>query len=91
MSLKTNCHGTIARWLPKDPNDIQKYLSDFRAQLIRSGVCKGARDVDQGQLSPVILEFKKVIEGDLDILRDFYEMFEQVRPRPDPNQLSVSG
>ena len=91
MSVGINCHDTVARWLPKDPNVLRKYLSDFLAQLIRNGVCKGGRDVDLGQLSPVILEFKNVIEGDVEILRDFCKMFEQVRPRPDPNQLSVSG
>jgi len=91
MSVEIEYCGTIARWLPKDPDVIRKFQNELLAQLIKNGTCTRARHVDQNQLSPVILEFKKLIEEDAEIFRDFHEMFEQVRPYPESNQRSVSG
>lgn len=42
-------------------------------------------------LSLVILEFKKLIEEEAEIFRDFHEMFDQVPSNLERNQLSVSG
>ena len=91
MSFEIEYRGTIARWLPTDPNVIRKFQSELLVQLIKNGVLTQARDVDQKQLSPVIFEFKKLIEEDAGIFRDFHEMFKQVRPNPDPNQRSASS
>jgi phosphatidylserine decarboxylase len=91
MSFEIEYRGTIARWLPKDPDVIRRFQNELLTQLIKNGVFTRAHDVDQKQLSPVIFEFKKLIEGDAGIFRDFHEMFKQVRPNPDPNQRSVSA
>lgn len=82
--------GTIARWLPKDPEVIRKYQSELLGRLIQKGLYTRAGDVDDKQLSLVILEFKKLIEEDAELFRDFHEMFDQVLPNPDPDQNSVS-
>ena len=91
MSCEIEYRGTIARWLPKDPDVIRKFQSKLLAQIIKNGICTRTREVEQKQLSPVILEFKKLIEEDAGISRDFHEMFKQARPNPDPNHRSVSG
>jgi len=70
----------IARWFLQDPDVIRKFQNDM---------CTQAHHFDQKQLSPVMLEFKKVIEEDAGIFRDFHEIFEQVRPNKS-NQRSVS-
>ena len=90
MPVEIQYRGTIARWLPKDPDIIQKFQSELLVQFIKNGACTRTCDVDQKQLSPVILEFKKLIEEDGGIFRDFHEMFKQVRPNPDAKQRSVS-
>ncbi|KAH0831084.1 Phophatidylserine decarboxylase-domain-containing protein [Lanmaoa asiatica] len=74
--------------LPKDPSVIRKCQSDLLAQLVKKGVCIQAGDVDEGQLSLVILEFEKLIEEDPEIFRGFHEMLDQVPPILDPNQLT---
>ena len=91
MSFGIEYRGTIARWLPKDPDAIHKFQSKLLAQIIKNGICAQAREIEQKQLSPVTLEFKELIEEDAGILRDFHEMFKQARPNPDPNHRSVSG
>ena len=75
--------GTIVRWLPI-------FLSGLLVQLVKNSIHTYARQLEQKQLSPVTLEFKKLIEEDAGLLRDFHEMFTQVRPHPSPNQPSVS-
>jgi phosphatidylserine decarboxylase len=90
MSFELEYRGTSARWLPKGLDVIRRFQSELFAKFIKNSVFTRARDVDQRQLSPVILEFKKLIEEDAVIFREFREMFEQVRPNPDPNQRSVS-
>ncbi|KAI9458724.1 Phophatidylserine decarboxylase-domain-containing protein [Boletus coccyginus] len=89
MSLKTKCRGTIARWFPKGV--IRKFLSELLAQLIENGICTRARHFDQKQPSPVILEFKKLIEEDAGIFRDFHEMFKHIRPNLESNQRSITN
>ena len=89
MFFELEYRGTIARWLPNGLDVIHRFQSELFPQL-KNGVFTRARDVDKKHLSPVILEFKKLIEEDAGIFRDFHEMFEQVRPNPDPNQPSVS-
>lgn len=91
MPSRVNYPGTIARWLPKEPGgNVRKHQSNLLAQLIEKGVCTRAGDVDPKRLSPVILEFKKLIEEDAEIFRAFHEMFDQVRPGPDSDHLLVS-
>lgn len=87
MPFDINSRHTIARWLPKDLAVIRKDQDNMLSHLIKNGVCTREGDVDNKQLTPVILEFKKLMEEDAEIFRDFHEMFEQVPP----NQLSVSG
>jgi len=91
MPYKLQHKGTIARWLPKDPAIVRKYHHDLLRGLSRDGVLLGTGDVDEKQLSLVILEFKQVIEENAEIFRDFHEMFDQVAPNPNPDQDSVSG
>lgn len=87
MPFDITYHGTIARWLPKDPAIIRQDLATLLAHAIKNGACTKAGHVDENHLSLVILEFKNLIEEDADIFRDFHEMFEQVSV----NQLSVSS
>jgi len=82
---KVEYEGTIARWLPKDPAVIRDYHHKLLSELVSSGIIIPASgDVDEidkvkeEQLSLVILEFKKVIEEDAEIFRDFHEMFDEV-------------
>ncbi|KAG9313740.1 Phophatidylserine decarboxylase-domain-containing protein [Chiua virens] len=82
---------TIARWLPKYPGIIEKEQRKLLHHLVQNGVCTPAGDVDDEQLSPVILEFKESIEADTGIYRDFHEMFEQVALKTDPSQLSIKN
>ena len=91
MPLKVSHRGSIARWLPKDPAIIRKYHSDLLKDLVKNGVCSSEGKVDEKQLSLVILEFKKLIEEDADIFRDFQEIFEQVIYQPKPGELVVCG
>lgn len=86
MPYDLNYPNTIARWLPNDPAVIRKDQDSMLAHLIKKGVCTQTGDVDNQQLSRVILEFKELIEEDPEIFRDFHEMFKQVPS----NQLSVS-
>ncbi|KAI9462717.1 Phophatidylserine decarboxylase-domain-containing protein [Boletus coccyginus] len=86
MPYKLQNKGTIARWLPKDPAILWKYHHDLLRGLSRDGVLLSSGDVDEKQLSLVILEFKQVIEEDAEIFRDFHEMFDQVAPNPNPDQ-----
>jgi phosphatidylserine decarboxylase len=89
MPLKIEYQGTIARWLPKDPAVIQKYQSDLLGDLINNGVLRSGGEVDDKQFSLVILEFKKLIEEDAEIFRDFHEMFNQVPPSVDSIEHSI--
>ncbi|KAF8128885.1 Phophatidylserine decarboxylase-domain-containing protein [Boletus edulis] len=91
MPFRIEYRGTIARWLPKDPAVIWKYESDLLAQLITNGVCTRAGVVDEKQFSLVTLEFKKLIEENAEIFRDFHEMFDQVLPNPDADQLIITN
>ncbi|KAH0831096.1 Phophatidylserine decarboxylase-domain-containing protein [Lanmaoa asiatica] len=92
MPSKVNLTGTIARWLPMDPSGVVRiYQSDLLAQLIKKGVCTRAGDVDEKRLSLVILEFKKLIEEDAEIFRDFHEMFDQVPRNLNSNQHLITN
>ena len=86
MTFEIEYYGAIARWL----DVIWRFQSGLLARLIKNGVYTYARQVEQKQLSPVVFEFKKLIEEDAGLLRDFHEMFTQVQPHPGPNQPSVS-
>lgn len=83
MPLSVVHRGTIARWLPKDPAEIVKYHNDSVKKITRKGIFMDTGEVDEKQLSQVILEFKRLIEEDPNIYRDFHEMFEQVIAKTD--------
>ncbi|KAF9224694.1 phosphatidylserine decarboxylase proenzyme-like protein [Gyrodon lividus] len=83
--------GTIARWLPEDPSVIRAYHHNHISRLIERGICTAEGGVDERQLSLVILEFKKLIEENAEIYRDFNEMFAQVPPNPNPDQDSITN
>jgi phosphatidylserine decarboxylase len=91
MPLKISHRGAIARWLPKDPAIIRRYHHDLLNDVVKKGGYSSAGDIDEKQLSLAILEFKKLIEENAEIFRDFHDMFDQVPSNPEPNQLSVSG
>lgn len=91
MPFKIKYHGTIARWLPEDPSVIRKHHHDLLARLINKGITTREGGVDEKQLSLVILEFKKLIEEDAEIYRDFHEMFDQVPSNPDSDQNSITN
>ncbi|KAF9242268.1 Phophatidylserine decarboxylase-domain-containing protein [Melanogaster broomeanus] len=91
MPCTINFVGTIARWLPKDPDVIREYHHNHLVELAKNGIFTAAGDVDEKQLSLVILEFKKVIEDNSELFRDFHEMFEQVPPNPNPGQKSITN
>ncbi|KAG9313737.1 Phophatidylserine decarboxylase-domain-containing protein [Chiua virens] len=82
---------TIARWLPKDLDVVEKEQSKLLSQLVQNGVCTAEGEVDNKQLSFAILEFKQMIEEDADIYRGFHEMFEQAALKTDPSQLSIKN
>ncbi|KAF8839690.1 hypothetical protein BDN67DRAFT_1003478 [Paxillus ammoniavirescens] len=89
MSL--NFVGTIARWLPEVPSVIPELHHNHLEQLSNRGVTTAEGGVDERQLSLVILEFKKVIEENGEIFKDFHEMFEQVPRNPNPKQKSIKN
>ncbi|KAF8421151.1 Phophatidylserine decarboxylase-domain-containing protein [Boletus edulis BED1] len=91
MAVVIEYRGTIARWLPSDPDIIQKFQSKLLAQLNKNGLSLRAPAVEQKSRPPIILEFKKLIEEDPEIFGDFHEMFRQVRPNPDPNRRLITN
>jgi phosphatidylserine decarboxylase len=91
MPLKISHRGAIARWLPKDPAIIRRYHHDLLNDVVKKGGYSSAGDIDEKQLSLAILEFKKLIEENAEIFRDFHDMFDQVPSNPEPNQLSITN
>ena len=90
MPLKINHRGSIARWLHKDPAISRKYHSDLLNGLVDNGFYSSAGGIDEKPFSRHF-EFKKLIEEEAEIFRDFHEMFDQVPSNLERNQLSVSG
>ncbi|KAF9224704.1 phosphatidylserine decarboxylase proenzyme-like protein [Gyrodon lividus] len=91
MPSTTDFSGTIARWLPGDPGIFLELRHSHLDQLIRRGICTAQGDVDEKQLSPVILEFKELIEENAEIFKDFHEMFQQVSPDRNPDQKWITN
>ncbi|KIJ57872.1 hypothetical protein HYDPIDRAFT_141941 [Hydnomerulius pinastri MD-312] len=91
MTSQITFVGHIGRWLPEDPNVIREIHHRHLVELSNQGIFLASGEVDEKQLSLVILQFKKVIEENGEIFRDFDEMFTQLPPNPNEGQRSITN
>jgi len=71
-------HHRVGGWLPRDQHVLESWIGKQLAKLPETH--------DVANWSPVILEFKNLIEEDPDIWMGFHQMFEQVPTKPPYNQ-----